>query len=104
MTSRFNAEALDGGVSMALLGDSFESVTHSFVVRIWLEEDGDRANWRGHITHVPGGERHYVKRLADIVDFIAPYVDGMKLVRTNRFRRWWSALKLKLRKDGGHDG
>ena len=85
-----------------MLGDSFESVTHSFVVRIWLEED-DRATWRGHITHVPSGDRHYVEGLCDIVDFIAPYVDGMKAGGASRFKRWWSARKLK-RKYGGHGG
>ncbi len=96
-------KALYSGVRMALLGDSFESVTHSFVVRIWLEED-DQARWRGHITHVPSGERQYVERLADIVDFIGQYVDGMRLGRTSRFARWWSARKLTRRKDGGHGG
>lgn len=103
MTLRPNAEAQYSGVRMASLGDSFESVTHSFVVRIWLEED-DRATWRGHITHVPSGDRQYVERLADIVDFIARYVDGMKRGRTGRFRRWWWSRKLKRRKDGGHSG
>ena len=88
---------------MALLGDSFESVTHSFVVRIWLEED-DRATWRGHITHVHSGKRQYVERLGDIVDFIALQVDGMKLGRRSRFKRWWSARKLKRTQDGGDSG
>jgi hypothetical protein len=103
VTFRPNAEALYSGVRMALFGDSFESVTHSFVVRIWLEED-DRAKWRGHITHVPSGDRQYVERLADVADFIAHYVDGMKVGRTSRVKRWWSMLNLKRRKDGGHRG
>ena len=103
MTFRSNAEARYSGVRMALLGDSFESVTHSFVVRIWLEED-DRATWRGHITHVPSGDRQYVERLGDIIDFIAPYVDGMKLGRVSRFKRWWTTRKLKRRKNGGDGG
>ena len=103
MTFRSNAEALNSGVRMALLGDSFESVTHSFVVRIWLEED-DRATWRGHITHVPSGDRQYVERLSDIVNFIAPYVDGMKLGRLGRFKRWWLARKLSSKKDGAKGG
>lgn len=103
MTLRSNAEARHSGVRMALLGDSFESVTHSFVVRIWLEED-DRAIWRGHITHVPTGDRQHVERLADIVAFISPYVDGMKVGKASRLARWWSARRLKRRKDGGHGG
>ncbi len=89
---------------MALLGDSFESVTHSFVVRIWLEDADRRASWRGHITHVPSGNRQYVEGLTDIVDFISPYVDGMKLGKLDRFRRWWAALKLKRSGYGGDGG
>ena len=37
-------------------GDS----TLSFIVRIWVEETAEesgRSSWRGHITHVPSGER-----------------------------------------------
>ena len=103
MIFRHNAETLNSGVRMALLGDSFESVTHSFVVRIWLEED-NRAKWRGHITHVPSGTRQYVEQLADIVDFIGPYVDGMKLGKPGQSRRWWSPRRLLRRKNGGHGG
>ena len=88
---------------MASLGDSFESVTHSFIVRIWLEED-DRARWRGHITHVPGGERRYVEHLADIVDFIASYVEGMEPGKTGRLRKWLAARSGKRKKNGGHSG
>jgi hypothetical protein len=88
---------------MALLGDSFESVTHSFIVRIWLEEN-DRARWRGHITHVPDGERRYVEQLADIVDFIAPYVEGMKAGPTGRFHKWLAGRRTKRKKNGGHGG
>ena len=103
MIFRSNAEALNSGVRMALLGDSFESVTHSFVIRLWLEED-NRAKWRGHITHVPSGTRQYVERLAEIIDFIEPYVDGMEPGRQGRLRRWWSALRSVRHKDGGHRG
>ena len=87
-----------------MLGDSFESVTHSFVVRIWLEDEDNRASWRGHVTHVPSGNRQYVERLTDIVDFIALHVDGMKLGKVDRFRRWWSTLRLRRSRDGGDGG
>ena len=50
--------------------DEFEPESHSFVVRLWLEDD-EPVTWRGHVTHVPGGERRQVKRLRDITDFIA---------------------------------
>jgi hypothetical protein len=59
---------------------SAENHTHSFIVRVWLEETAEetgRAIWRGHITHVPSGERRYLKDLGDIFDFILPYLQGM---------------------------
>jgi hypothetical protein len=58
---------------------SFESTTHSFVIRIWLEEPEEtgRARWRGHITHVLSGERRYLENMAEVVDFIRPYLAEM---------------------------
>ena len=57
-----------------------ESRTHSFIVKIWLEEERDesgRTVWRGHITHVPGGERQYIQDLSAISPFIQPYLEKM---------------------------
>ena len=57
-----------------------ESNTHSFIVKIWLEEtleEDGRATWRGHITHVPSGERRYFKQLDDLLAFIVPYLRKM---------------------------
>ena len=57
-----------------------EDSTQSFVIRIWLEEtgeEGSQATWRGHITHIPGGERRYLKELNDITVFIRPYLEMM---------------------------
>jgi hypothetical protein len=57
-----------------------ESNTQSFIVKIWLEEtleEDGRATWRGHITHVPDGERRYLKQLNEIVAFILPYLNKM---------------------------
>lgn len=61
---------------MSLLEDH----THSFIVKVWLEEtaaEAGRATWRGHITHVPSGERRYLKDLDDITSFIVPYLESM---------------------------
>lgn len=61
---------------------SEEGSTHSFIVRIWLEEtleEAGKARWRGHVTHVPGGERCYFEELSDIVIFILPYLDSMNV-------------------------
>jgi hypothetical protein len=60
------------------VSDSFESGTHSFVVRIWLEEAaaGRPLRWRGHITHIPSDRRQYVESLEGLVDFIEPYIQN----------------------------
>ena len=60
--------------------DLFEANTHPFIVKIWIEETAEeagQATWRGHITHVPTGERRYLKDLDDITAFIAPYLEKM---------------------------
>lgn len=60
--------------------DLVEFNTHSFVVKIWLEEPADddhKGKWRGHITHVPDGERRYLKGIGEIADFIVPYLASM---------------------------
>ena len=65
-----------------------EPNTHSFIVKVWLEETAEeagRTTWRGHVTHVPSGERRYVQNLDDIVAFIAPYLKGMGV----RFQKRW---------------
>jgi hypothetical protein len=57
-----------------------ESNTHSFIVKVWLEETAEeigQATWRGHITHVPSGERRYLQDLDKIAAFIAPYLERM---------------------------
>ena len=64
------------GVEMALPEDE----SHSFIIRVWLEDaarQGRPALWRGHITHVPGGERRSVQDLDAITAFIAPYLEAM---------------------------
>ena len=73
---------------------------HSFIVKIWIEEAGKgqtRPTWRGHIVHVPGGERGYLKGLGDITDFITPYFEKMNvdLGPQVNLRRW---LKDRLKR------
>jgi hypothetical protein len=66
----------------------FESTTHSFIIKIWLEEtleEADQAVWRGHITHVPSGRREYVKDLDEILTFIMPYLEKMGV----KFGAYW---------------
>ena len=57
-----------------------ERLSHSFVVKVWLEEtveEANRALWRGRIVHIPGGEERYVQDLEAIVSFIARYLEEM---------------------------
>ena len=77
--------------------DEFESAAQSFIVRVWVEEraeEGDQGTWRGQITHVPSGERRYLKNLDEIGDFISPYLErmGMKLGMRWRMRHWFRHL------------
>ncbi len=77
--------------------DEIESQAQSFIVRVSVEEravEGCQGTWRGHITHVPGGERSYLKNLDEIGDFISPYLEdlGVKLNVRWRMRRWLELL------------
>ena len=50
---------------------------HSFVIKIWLEEETGspgHEKWRGHITYVDTEERRYVERLAEITAFIEKHL------------------------------
>lgn len=58
----------------------------SFVVRLWIEETAEEAGtatWRGHITHVPSGDRRYIKELCEILPFISPYLEEMGVSLNN---------------------
>ena len=77
--------------------DETESEAQSFIVRVWVEERAEEAGrgvWRGHITHVPGGERRYLKNLDEIQAFMAPYLErmGVNLGMRWRMRRWLKRL------------
>jgi hypothetical protein len=77
-----------------------QATSHPFVVRIWLEESaeaGHHATWRGHITHVPSGERRYLRSLDDMASFVAPYLEsmGIKLGLWRRARQRVKRLRQK---------
>jgi hypothetical protein len=64
-----------------------------FVVRIWPEgpaaRDG-RTGWRGHITHVPSGERRHFLALDQLARVIGGYLAarGWRATWGQRLR-WW---------------
>jgi hypothetical protein len=73
--------------------DEPEARTHSFIVKIWLEDIAGKtghAIWRGHVTHVQSGARRYFDHLEFIADFVASYLEGMgaKLGRLRSLKRW----------------
>ena len=75
-----------------------ESKVQSFIVKLMLEDAGDETGmmvWHGYITHVPGGERRYLKSLSDITDFIEATLKetGVDL-GPSRIRRWLRRLRL----------
>ena len=76
-----------------------ESGIHSFIVRIWLEEnaaDNGKAVWRGSVTHVLSGRQRYIQGLDEIGAFILPYLQemGVKLGTRWRLKRWLNQRKL----------
>jgi hypothetical protein len=59
--------------------DTPEATLHSFIVKLWLEDTGQQEKpmgWHGYITHVPSGDRQYLRELADILTFIEPYLES----------------------------
>lgn len=77
--------------------DLYERYTHSFVIRIWVEETTEEAGeviWRGRIIHVDSHKKSYFQALDDIVLFIRPYLNSMG-VRDSRMQRIVRWLKKK---------
>lgn len=75
---------------------------HSFIVKLWVERAAGkfrRAQWRGYITHVPSGERRYLKDLDGITAFIAPYFKSLGAKARLRRRVW-----VWLKRRAGHTG
>ncbi|RME01413.1 MAG: hypothetical protein D6816_12340 [Bacteroidetes bacterium] len=78
--------------------DQIELSNHSFLIRIWREE-GARPAWRGHITHIPSGERRYFEELSTISLFVLPYLEEMGVLPGMYWRlKIWFQEKLQTRK------
>jgi hypothetical protein len=82
---------------------SAESVSHSFIVKVWIEETAQEAGhvvWRGHITHVTTQERRYFQNLDEIARFIAPYLAqmGVRLPLRERIKESLSRWALNMRR------
>jgi hypothetical protein len=73
--------------------DLSESALHSFIIKLWLEAEsakGEPTVWRGYITHVPSGDRRYLKSLSDITVFVREYLNGAQVPfeSKSRARQW----------------
>ena len=58
-----------------------ESSLLSFVVRIWKEDSApgeEQPSWRGHITPVPDGVRHYFTNASQIPELIVAHLNLQK--------------------------
>lgn len=52
----------------------------TFVLKVWVESGGVRdvpSAWRGHVTHVPTGERADLESLEDLTTFVARHLRRM---------------------------
>jgi hypothetical protein len=80
------------GVTVA----SIQPKTHSFIVKVWLDEtdhEPRRRRWRGRVTHIPSGHDCHFVELNEIAFFIIPYLQqlGIKpgwLWRVRQWLRW----------------
>ena len=53
----------------------------SFVVRVWREDpasDEEKEIWRGHITPLPDGTRHYFTNFDEISSVMHDYLKSIK--------------------------
>jgi hypothetical protein len=85
--------------------DLSESALHSFIIKLWLEADsskGEPAVWRGYITHVPSGDRRYLKSLSDITVFVREYLNDAQVAfpSKSRARQWLRCFVDKTTKSG----
>lgn len=59
---------------------ALETAVHSFIVRIWFEEEVDaktgRLRWRGHITHVSSNRRQYFEDLEILKRFVIQFLQN----------------------------
>ena len=79
-----------------------EASIDSFILKIWLEEtiaEAGQTIWRGHITHVASGERHYLQGLDEIAVFILPYLEemGIKFGFYWQLKQWLTHRKIERR-------
>lgn len=76
--------------------DFYESYTHAFILKIWLEEfpeENGKVVWSGYITHVPSNRLRYVRSWFEILDVIGKHARQMGV----RMPIWWRLRQQLLR-------
>lgn len=73
--------------------DSIQSNTHSFIIKVWVNEPGQTSEpivWRGRITHVPSGHVQHFVSVDEISTFVMPYLQqlGVKPTWSWKIRHW----------------
>ena len=72
---------------------SYEDISGSFIIKVWLEEtadEADQATWRGHITRIQTGRKRYFEDLDTMADVVASYLEGLGVEVEN----WRSIRRL----------
>lgn len=73
-----------------------ETGTETFLVKIWLEKDGEGTAWRGRVTHVQSGDRRHLKRFKELRAFMMPYIMRMGVRKGLwwKLKQWWTPRAL----------
>jgi hypothetical protein len=59
------------------LMSQFEKEAHSFVIRMWRENQQEGAGeWRGWIEHTQSRQRTYFRKTAEISPIVSRYLEG----------------------------
>jgi len=80
--------------------ETYESNTHVFMFKIWLEERAEgcrKAKWRGYIIHLLSGSKQYINDFNDVIHFTFPYLENLN-IRIGWYWRLPGWLKQKKKK------
>jgi hypothetical protein len=70
-----------------------QNKAHSFVIRIWREEDTEKTPWRGYIDYVGKDKRLHFHDMEGITRFIQQELN----LPSPKKNGWWQKLETWLR-------
>ncbi len=56
------------------MSESYGKRTHSFVLRLWLDDDSAQGNWRGQLERVGEQEKTHFKNPSELLQAVAQWV------------------------------